>query len=128
MSGPSAEPREPGVSDGHRVVLISAPGARTGLRLARVLVEERLAACGSVVPTATSVFRWRGVVKEEREALVVLKTTADRVEPLARRARGLHPYEVPEILALPVSGGDPGYLDWVRGETRAAPDADAEGA
>lgn len=109
---------EPVVSDSHRVVLISTPGAEAGRLLARVLVEERLAACGSVVPAVTSVYRWRGAVVEEEEALVVFKTAADRVEALTRRTRELHPYDIPEILALPVSGGNAAYLEWVTGETR----------
>ncbi len=115
------EPRELRVSDAHRVVLISTPGAEAGRRLARILVEERLAACGSVIPAVTSVYRWEGAIEEEEEALVVLKTTADRVPPLTERALELHPYEVPEILALPVSSGNPGYLDWLTKETRTAP-------
>ena len=114
------------MSDAYRVVLISAPGAEAGLQLARALVEERLAACGSVVPAVASVYRWRGAVEEEQEALVVLKTTADRVESLTQRARELHSYEVPEILALPVSGGNPGYLDWLTEETRAAPPGEGD--
>ena len=109
------------MSDAHRVVLISTPGAEAGRQLARALVEERLAACGSVVPAVTSVYRWQGAVEEEEEALVVLKTAADRVEALTRRTRELHPYEVPEILALPVAGGNPAYLEWLIEETRAAP-------
>jgi len=114
------------VSDAHRVVLVSTPGAEAGRQLARVLVEERLAACGSVVPAVTSVYRWQGAVEEEEEALVVLKTAADRVEALTRRTRELHPYDVPEILALPVSAGNPAYLEWVIEETRAGPSRGAE--
>ena len=114
------------MSDAHRVVLISTPGAEAGRQLARVLVEERLAACGSVVPSVTSVYRWQGAVEEEEEALVVLKTAADRVEALTRRALELHPYDVPEILALPVNGGNPGYLEWVIDETRAATSGPAD--
>ena len=114
----AAESRGLRVSDAYRVVLISTPGAAHGQRLARALVEERLAACGSVVPAVTSVYRWEGAIEEEEEALVVLKTTADRVPPLTERALELHPYEVPEILALPVLGGNPGYLDWLTEETR----------
>jgi periplasmic divalent cation tolerance protein len=113
------------VSDAHRVVLISTPGADAGHRLARTLVGERLAACGSVVPAVQSVYRWQGAVEEEQEALVVLKTAADRVQRLMERALELHPYDVPEILALPVVGGNPEYLNWVVAETRAeAPDPD----
>ncbi len=114
------------MSDAHRVVLISTPGAEAGRQLARALVEERLAACGTVVPAVTSVYRWQGAVEKEEEALVVVKTTADRVEALTRRTRELHPYEVPEILALPVAGGNPGYLEWVVEETRAASSGHAD--
>jgi len=114
------------VSDAHRVVLVSTPGAEAGRELARALVEERLAACGSVVPAVTSVYRWQGAVEEEEEALVVLKTAADRVEALTRRTRELHPYEVPEILALPVAAGNRAYLEWVVEETRAAPSGPAD--
>ena len=92
-----------------------------GRRLARALVEERLAACGSVIPAVTSIYRWQGVIEQEPEALVVLKTTADRVQRLTERALELHPYDVPEILALPVAGGNVEYLNWVTAETRASP-------
>ena len=113
------------MSGEYRIVLMSAPGAEVGRQLARVLVEERLAACGSVVPSMTSVYRWQGAVEEEAEALVMLKTTAHRVERLTARARDLHPYEVPEIVALPVAGGNAEYLAWVGEETRdARPEGD----
>lgn len=106
-------------TDPVRVVLMTAPDADTGQGIARALVEARLAACGNVVPGIRSVFRWEGRVQADDEALVVLKTTASRVEAMMERARALHPYDVPELLALPVTEGSADYLDWVAAETRA---------
>lgn len=100
-----------------RVVLMTAPDAEAARALGRHLVEERLAACANVLPGLTSVFRWEGAVEEEAEALVILKTTASRVDELVRRAAELHPYDVPEVLALPVLGGHAPYLDWVLAQT-----------
>lgn len=81
---------------------------------ARTIVEERLAACVNVLPLMTSVYRWKGSVERDPEQLLIMKTTADRVDVLEARVRALHPYELPEFLVLPASGGSIGYLDWVR--------------
>jgi periplasmic divalent cation tolerance protein len=81
---------------------------------ARTIVEERLAACVNVLPVMTSVYRWKGSVERDREQQVIMKTTADRVDVLEARVRALHPYELPEFLVLPASGGSIAYLDWVR--------------
>ena len=101
------------------VVLITAPDAETGERIARSLVEEGLAACVNLVPGVRSIFRWEGRVEDETEVLLVTKTRADRLERLGDRVRDLHPYDLPEVLALAAAGGSEAYLDWVRGE--AAP-------
>lgn len=100
-----------------RTVLMTAPDAEVAEALATVLVEERLAACASVVPGVTSIYRWEGEVQRDQEVLMVLKTTAERLPRLVDRAGGLHPYEVPEILSLPVDGGLDDYLRWVAAET-----------
>jgi periplasmic divalent cation tolerance protein len=97
-----------------QVVFVTLPDADGARAMARILVDERLAACGSVVPGLTSIYRWEGAIEEEAEALLVLKTTADALPGLLARIPALHPYEVPEILALPVGEGHPPYLDWVR--------------
>jgi periplasmic divalent cation tolerance protein len=81
--------------------------------LVTTLVEERLVACGNIVPGLVSVFRWQGAVERETETLVVLKTVESAVPVLLRRANELHPYEVPEILVVPVEAGHGPYLDWV---------------
>jgi len=99
------------------VVLVTAPGPEEAARLARALVEERLAACGNVLPGLRSIYRWEGEVREEGEALLLLKTTRARFAALRDRILALHPYEVPEVLALPVEAGAERYLGWVGAET-----------
>ncbi|MBK9517030.1 MAG: divalent-cation tolerance protein CutA [Anaeromyxobacter sp.] len=100
------------------VVLVTAPTAEVAAGLARALVEARLAACGTVVTGLRSIYRWEGRVHDEPEALLVLKTTRDRFEALRDEVLRLHPYDVPEVLALPVEAGAARYLAWVAGETR----------
>jgi len=83
-----------------------------------VLVEERLAACVNLVPGLTSIYRWQGGLRREPECLLLIKTTDTRFEALRSHLRALHPYEVPEIIALPISHGDPAYLQWLTENTR----------
>ena len=99
-------------------VLITAPDAETAERLARALVEERFAACVNVIPGMQSIYRWEGKVEEASEHLLVAKTRAARVSALAARVRALHPYALPEVVALPVKGGSDAYLRWVVAESR----------
>jgi periplasmic divalent cation tolerance protein len=100
-----------------RVVLMTAPDAACAERIARALVGERLAACVNLVPGMRSIYRWEGAVQEEAEVLLVAKTRADRVVELEARVRALHPYDVPEVIALPVDAGSAAYLRWVREES-----------
>jgi periplasmic divalent cation tolerance protein len=99
-------------------VLVSAPDAETARRIGRALVEERLAACVNVVPGVSSIYRWRGAVEEAAEVLLVVKTRAARADALAARVQALHPYELPEVVVLPVRGGSRAYLQWVAAESR----------
>jgi periplasmic divalent cation tolerance protein len=99
-----------------RTVLVTAPGMEAGERLGRAMVEERRAACANVVPGVVSLYRWEGAVQRDEEALLILKTTAARVEGLRERLVALHPYDVPEVLVLPVVEGHTPYLEWVREE------------
>jgi periplasmic divalent cation tolerance protein len=85
--------------------------------LGQSVVEERLAACANVVPGLTSIYRWEGKLCRDREVLVIMKTRRPRFQTLARRVRALHPYSVPEIIALPVVAGSPAYLQWVAEST-----------
>jgi periplasmic divalent cation tolerance protein len=102
------------------VVMVTAPTPERAAELARALVEARLAACGNVVPGLRSIYRWEGKVQDEAEVLLVLKTTRARFPALRDRVLALHPYQVPEVLALPVEAGAEGYLGWIASET--APD------
>jgi len=100
------------------VVLVTAPSAETAAEVARALVEEGLAACGNVVPGLRSIYRWQGQVHDEAEALLVLKTERRLLEALKARLPALHPYQVPELLALPVEGGLAPYLEWIAESVR----------
>jgi periplasmic divalent cation tolerance protein len=100
------------------VVLVTAPTAERAAELARTLVEERLAACGNVVPGLRSIYRWEGKVQDDAEALLLLKTTRARFDALRDRVLALHPYQVPEVIALPVEAGSAAYLEWIAAETR----------
>jgi periplasmic divalent cation tolerance protein len=98
------------------VVLSTFPDAEQAARVARTLVDERLAACVNLIATVRSIYRWQGAVQDDAEALAVIKTTADRYPALAARLAELHPYEVPEIIAVPLAGGHTSYLAWLAGQ------------
>ncbi len=100
------------------VVLVTAPSAEVAAAVARVLVEEGLAACGSVVPGVRSIYRWKGAVQDDAEALLLLKTERRLLPALRERLPALHPYEVPELLALAVEDGLPAYLEWIGASVR----------
>ncbi|MBI4538770.1 MAG: divalent-cation tolerance protein CutA [Gemmatimonadetes bacterium] len=101
-----------------RVVLTTLPDADAAEAFVRCLVEERLVACGNIVPGIVSLYWWKGEVERASEALVILKTTEGVLRDLLTRLPELHPYEVPELLALPVGAGHLPYLAWVAQETR----------
>ena len=100
------------------LVLTTAPDQEVAERIGATLVEERLAACANVLPGATSIFRWKGAVQREAETLVLFKTADEGVAALSRRIVELHPYDVPEVIVLPVTAGHPPYLAWVRQAVR----------
>ncbi len=114
VGGPRAEVSGEDV----RVVLVTAPNDASPQRIARALVEERLVACVNIVSAVRSVYRWQGAIQEDDETLLIMKTRADRCEALAERVTDLHPYDLPEVLSLPVSAGSAAYLDWVRTESK----------
>jgi periplasmic divalent cation tolerance protein len=95
------------------LVLTTLPADHDAEALARRLVDERLAACVNVLPPMRSIYRWKGAVEAADERQVLIKTIASRVAALERRLRELHPYEVPEFVVLPVTGGSHPYLAWV---------------
>jgi periplasmic divalent cation tolerance protein len=98
---------------GHCLVLSTVASAEDGERLARALVERRVAACVNVVPGVTSFYRWEGGVQRDEERLLVIKTRTDRFEALRSALVDQHPYEVPEVIALPISGAHGPYLAWL---------------
>lgn len=100
-----------------RIVLTTVGNQADAARLARTLVEERLAACVNVLPAMASTYHWKGAIEQDTEHQVVIKTTAARIDALEARLRELHPYEVPELLVLDVIGGGANYLAWVREST-----------
>lgn len=95
------------------VVLVTFPDADTARRIVTALVEERLAACGNLISTVESIYRWQGAIENANETLVLLKTEVARYVALETRLKELHPYEVPECLALSVAKGSLPYLRWV---------------
>ncbi len=98
-----------------RLVIVTAP-REVAAALARTIIEERLAACANIVPEIRSIYAWDGKIQDDEEALMLLKTTAEKVTRLVARVRELHPYDVPEVIAIDLNEGDsnPAYLDWVR--------------
>jgi periplasmic divalent cation tolerance protein len=100
------------VSD--RVVVLSTVGtAEDAARIARALVERRLAACVNVLPGVRSFYRWKGAAEEDEERLLVIKTRRDRFEALREALVALHPYELPEAIVLPIEAGHAPYLAWI---------------
>lgn len=100
------------------VVLVTCPSRDVGEQIGHALVRERLAACVNVVPGITSIYRWEERIRRNAEILLVIKTRRTRFPALMRRVKALHPYSVPEIIALPLTGGSQSYLSWIRDSTR----------
>lgn len=100
------------------VVLVTTPNEGVAAELARTLVEERLAACGNIIPAIRSIYRWEGRVEDNAECLLILKTDRSAFDELKTRVLSLHPYDVPEVLQLEVADGHLPYLDWIRGAVR----------
>ena len=101
------------------LVLTNLPDRAAAERLAALLIEQRLAACVNILAPCRSVYRWKGAVQRDEEHPMLIKTTAKRYAALEKALRAGHPYELPEIIAVPIERGLPAYLDWVAAETRA---------
>jgi len=100
------------------LVITNLADVASAQKLARTLVEQRLAACVNMLPAVQSIYRWNGAVEEAAEVTLLIKTTAARYAALEQAIQALHPYELPEVIAVPVSAGLPAYLGWIAQETR----------
>ncbi|MBI2315955.1 MAG: divalent-cation tolerance protein CutA [Betaproteobacteria bacterium] len=103
------------------LVLTNVPDRQTAETLAASLIGEHLAACVNILAPCRSVFRWKGAIESAEEHPMLIKTTSARYPALELAIRVAHPYELPEIIAVPVAAGFAGYLQWVAEETRPAP-------
>lgn len=97
----------------HHLVISTFPDEPIAARIAETLIEEQLAACVNLLPGARSLYRWEGRVQVDTEVLALIKTDGVRTEALIARLNGLHPYDIPEIIAVPIMDGLPEYLRWV---------------
>ena len=107
------------MSTGFVVVLITVRDQEEGRKIADALVGQRKAACVNMVSQVRSLFRWEGKIEDEKESLLIVKTRAELFPELEALVRGLHSYQVPEIIALPIVQGDEAYLKWLGEETGA---------
>lgn len=103
------------------LLYVTAASRDKALDLARTLVSERLVACANIMDGAMSVYRWQGVTEEAAEAVMIAKTRTALVEAATARILALHDYECPCVVAVPLAGGNPAFLDWVEAETRPLP-------
>lgn len=104
--------------DDYVIVLTTVPDdGALGRELARALVQERLAACVSLLPVMQSTYRWEDQVAEDTERQVIIKTRSGHIEAIKERLRALHSYDLPELLVLPVAEGSSAYLDWIAAST-----------
>jgi periplasmic divalent cation tolerance protein len=108
------------MADDYAIVLTTMPAEADAEALARTLVEEHLAACINVLPPMTSIYRWEGTIDEASERQLLIKTARSRIGALRDRIAELHPYDVPEFVVLPITGGSEAYLDWIRQSVQLA--------
>jgi len=96
-----------------RIVYITAPDQEEGAMIAKALVSEKLAACVNIVPSIRSIYMWKGEVCDEKEVLLIAKTTAQKFPALAQRVVSLHSYDIPEVIAAPIADGSIPYMEWI---------------
>lgn len=101
------------------LVITTVPDAEVGQIIAEKIIEERLAACVNLSAATQSLYWWKEKITQDQEYVLSIKTTNDAYARLEEKILQIHPYEVPEIIALPISGGNKAYLDWVERETQA---------
>jgi len=105
---------------GEIIVLVTSPDSDAE-RIANVLIDERLAACVNLMCRLTSIYHWQDKLCREEEVLLIIKSNREKWDALEQRVKSLHPYEVPEIIAIPIELGHKAYLDWLNGQLNSAP-------
>lgn len=109
---------EQGTLEQALLVITNLPDAALANAFARQLVEQKLAACVNILPGVKSIYRWQGAIEEANETCMLIKTTQLAYAPLERAIKAAHPYDLPEIIAVPIAAGWPAYLDWITQETK----------
>ena len=103
----------------YSLIYVTAGTREEALEIGRALVESRLAACANVLAPMTSIYRWDGAVNEDDEVPLILKTQDGLVEQVIEKVKSIHSYDCPCVVALPITGGNPAFLDWIEAETTA---------
>lgn len=101
----------------HLLVMTNLPNASIAQTIAQQLIEQKMAACANIEPGVTSIYRWQGKIEVASECALWLKTTSARYEALSQVLLSLHPYDLPELIAIPIERGSPSYLKWIETET-----------
>ena len=99
-----------------KLIYVTAPSSEEAKKIAEAVVTERLAACANILAGVTSVFHWEGKLCRENEAVLILKTTEEKTDALTARIKELQSYECPCVVVLPIEGGDPAFLEWIKRE------------
>lgn len=101
----------------HVIILVTCPNISSAAKISDILLEKRLAACTNTVPGIESRFRWKGKIRKSGEVLMIIKTRKSLIKRVEKAVKESHPYEVPEIIAIPIVSGSPEYLNWINSET-----------
>ncbi|KAI9007706.1 CutA1 divalent ion tolerance protein-domain-containing protein, partial [Hyaloraphidium curvatum] len=99
------------------VLYVTTPNTEVAKKLAHGLLEKKLIACANLVPQITSIYTWKDKIEEDNEVLMILKSKQELVDDITAHVRANHPYEVPEVISLPITAGNPAYLDWITQNT-----------
>jgi len=99
------------------LIYVTAPSRDEAVKIGRQVVENRLAACANVLAGTASIYWWEGAVTEEEEVSLILKTRTDLVDRVVEMVKEIHSYDCPCVVSLPITGGNPGFLDWIDAET-----------
>jgi len=101
----------------YTVVYVTTPDEKTAKTIANKILEKKLAACVNIIPNINSIYRWKGKIEEDQEALMIIKTRRELFETLTKTIKEMHPYEVPEVIGIPIIEGYKAYLEWIKDET-----------